>query len=88
MGELWSVSRVLVDTNAIHTEALGKSKDNSVEIVLELVGPIGMGFGIDLVIRVDDITRAILGKDIVGLDLAVEHPSGIDQVWLEGGDVL
>lgn len=37
------------------------------------------GFGVDLVVRVDDITRATLGEDIFGLDLAVEQPSVFDQ---------
>lgn len=44
------------------------------------MGSIGMRFGVDLVVGIDDITRAILGEDIVGLDLAIEHPSGFDQV--------
>jgi hypothetical protein len=72
----------------MHTETLGKSEDSSVEVMLILVDSVGIRLGIDLVVRVDDITRVALDKDIVGLELAVEQPSGFDETRLEGEDVL
>ena len=39
-----------------------------------------VGFGVDLVIGVDDITRATLVEHIDGLALAVEQPSSFNQI--------
>jgi hypothetical protein len=72
----------------VHAETLGKSEDSSEEVMLRFVDSVGVWLGVELVIRVDDITRVALNKDIVELDLAVQQSSGFDQARLEGEDVL
>ena len=90
MSDLWSVTRLLEDTNAVNTKALREEDDNSVVVLLELLGSVGMMFGVGLIVRVDHVTRtAILGgEDISALSLAVENPFGFDEVRLEGMDVV
>jgi hypothetical protein len=83
--ELGSLARILEDTDSVHAKALRKSEDDSVEVILSLVDT---RLGVDLVVRVDEFTRATVNKDIVGLDLAVEQPSRLDQARLESRDVL
>ena len=72
----------------MHAKALGKSEHGGVEVLLKLMSSVSMGFGVDLIIRVDDLARVTLDKDVSRLDLAVDQPSGFDQVGVESGDVL
>jgi hypothetical protein len=88
MNELRSVARILKDTSSVLTETLGKSEDSSVEVLLRLVDSVGVWLGVELGIRVDDIARVALNKDIVGLELAVKQPPGFDQARLEGEHIL
>jgi hypothetical protein len=85
VGELRSVAGILEDANSVHAKTLRKSEDDSVEVMLSLVDT---WLGVNLVVRVDEFTRATVNKDIVRLDFAVEQPSGFDQARLKGGDVL
>jgi hypothetical protein len=88
MNELRSVARILKDTSSVLTETLGKSEDSSVEVLLRLVDSVGVWLGVELGIRVDDIARVALNKDIVGLELAVKQLPGFDQARLEGEHIL
>jgi len=88
VGELGGVARVLEDANAVSAEALGPGQDNGVVVLLELVGSVG-AVPVDLVVRVDHVARlALLVKDVGGLGLTVEHPSGFNQMRLKGVNVV
>jgi len=79
---------VLEDANVIGAEALGHGQDDGVVVLLELVGSVGAVL-VDLVVRVDHVARlALLVKDVGGLGLTVEHPSGFNQIRLKGVDVV
>lgn len=89
VGELGSVTRVLEDAKAVDAEALRHGQDDCVVVLLELVA-VGAILGVGLVIRVDHVARTTLlgGEDISVRGLAVENPSGFDQVRLKGMNVV